>query len=336
MPATVLAAVPFVLASAVILLAGVRLARYGDVIAEKTGLGGTWMGLVVMAAVTSLPELVTGTSAILVVQVPEVAAGDAIGSCMFNLVILAFLDFRNPKPLSATIHQGHVLAAGFGLVQLGLAALGIVAGARMPVIGWIGLPSLVFLAIYAFATRLIFIYERARLSALAEELTGDIRYADMTLRYAIGMYVAAAALLVVAAAYLPAAASNLAAATGLGQSFVGSLFVAAATSMPEVVVSIAAARLGALDMAAGNLFGSNLFNIAVLGLDDVLYWRGGLLADISPVHLVSLIAAMVMTAIAVIGLTYRAQHKRFRLSWDSIGIVGVYLAAVVLLWRMGG
>ena len=72
----VLAVIPFVLASAVILLAGMRLARYGDILAEKTGMVRTWMGLIVMAAVTSLPELITGASAIVVIDVPEVAVGE--------------------------------------------------------------------------------------------------------------------------------------------------------------------------------------------------------------------------------------------------------------------
>jgi cation:H+ antiporter len=325
--------VPFVLASAVVLLAGIRLARYGDVIAVRTGLGRTWMGLVVMAAVTSLPELVTGASAIAIVDVPDIAAGDAIGSCMFNLLILAMLDFRHPAPLSASIHQGHVLAAGFGMVQLGLAALAMAAGASGPVIGWIGVQSVAFLGVFGFAARLIFKYERGRVSELAEEIAGEAEK-RMSLRGAVVRYVAAAALLVSAAAYLPAAAEALALATGLGQSFVGSLFVAASTSLPEVVVSVAAARLGALDMAAANLFGSNIFNVAVLGVDDLLYTRGSLLAQVSGVHLVSLLVAMVMTAVAIIGLTYRAQKKRFRLSWDSVFIAGLYAMGVWLIWKL--
>jgi len=326
--------VPFVLASAVVLMAGIRLAMYGDVIAARTGLGRTWMGLVVMAAVTSLPELITGASAIVIVDVPNIAAGDAIGSCMFNLVILAMLDFRHPAPLSASIHQGHVLAAGFGMVQLGLAAVAMAAGTHGPTIGWIGVQSVIFLGVYGFAARLIFKYERVRMSELAEEISGqDLEHA-LSLRAALVRYVAAAALLVAAAAYLPAAAEQLAQVTGLGRSFVGSLFVAASTSLPEIVVSVAAARLGALDMAAANLFGSNIFNVAVLGVDDLLYTRGSLLADVAPVHLATLVLALTMTAVAVIGLTYRAQKKRFRLSWDTFFIVGLYVTGAWLLWQM--
>jgi len=326
--------VPFVLASAVVLLAGIRLARYGDVIAARTGLGGTWMGLVVMAAVTSLPELITGASAIVLVNVPEIAAGDAIGSCMFNLLILALIDFRHPAPLSASIHQGHVLSAAFGMTMLGLAALAMIAGEHGPMIGWIGVQTVLFVGLYGFAARLIFKYERTRLARLTEELVGVTHDEDLSLRGAVIRYVAAAALLVIAAGYLPAAAEGLAEVTGLGQSFVGSLFVAASTSLPEVVVSIAAARMGALDMAAANLFGSNIFNIAVLGIDDVLYTEGSLLAEVSSVHLVSLVSALTMTAIAVIGLTYRAQKKRFRLAWDTFFIAGVYAIGATLIWRL--
>ena len=324
-------AAEFIVCALLIVLSGVRLSRYGDVIAVKTGIGRTWMGVLVMAAVTSLPELVTGASSILIFDVADIAAGDAIGSCMFNLLILAFLDVREPAPLAARVHQGHVLSAAFGIVLLGLALMAVLAGPRAPTVGWVGVHSLVFLAVYVFAMRTIFAFERTRVSAMVEQLTGDVEYKAFPLKRAAIGYAAAAAVLVLAAAYLPGVAQRFADATGLAQSFVGSLFVAASTSMPEVVVSIAAARIGALDMAVGNLFGSNLFNIAVLGLDDLLYTRGSVLADVQAVHLVSLTSAMVMTGIAIIGLTYRARQKRFRLSWDTFGIAAVYVLGVILL-----
>ena len=318
-----------------ILLSGVRLSRYGDIIAEKTGLGGTWTGLILMAAVTSLPELITGLSSVAIFDVPDIAAGDAIGSCMFNLAILAFLDFYHPSPLSARVHQGHVLSAAFGIFQLGLAALAVLANDRAPALGWIGIHSFVFLALYVFAMRTIFVFERARMAELAETLTGEIRYKDVTLARALLLYSANAVVLVAAAAYLPGAAKQFSHLTGLDESFVGSLLVAAATSLPEVVVSIAAVRMGALDMAVANLFGSNLFNIAVVGIDDLFYLPGSMLSFISRVHLVSLSAAMTMTAIAIIGLTYRARRKRHRVSWDSFAILAIYAVGVVLLHVVG-
>lgn len=321
----------FIVCGLVILVAGVQLSRYGDVIAEKTGLGGTWMGLLVMAAVTSLPELITGGSAIVVFDVPDIAAGDAIGSCMFNLLILALLDVRDRTPLTARIHQGHVLSAGFGIALLATATVAVAAGSRMPAIGWISPFTLVLVGGYVLALRTVLVFERARSANAALEAPVEERYAALTLRQAVGRYAAFALVLVAAAALLPGAAEGLATATGLGQSFVGSLFVAASTSLPEVVVSAAAARMGALDMAVGNLFGSNMFNMFVLGIDDLLYTGGSVFAVISSAHVVSLAAAMAMTAAAIIGLTYRAARKRMYLAWDAAAIVAAYVAGVVIL-----
>jgi cation:H+ antiporter len=250
---------------------------------------------------------------------------------MFNLVILAFLDFRHPTPLSARVHQGHVLSAGFGILQLGLAALAILLAARAPMLGWVGVHSVLFLAIWVFAVRTIFAFERSRMADIAETLTGDIRYADVSLRRAASLYGLNAAVLVGAAAYLPGAGARFAELTGLDQSFVGSLLVAASTSLPEVVVSVAAARIGAFDMAVANLFGSNLFNVAVIGVDDFFYLDGSMLARVAPEHLATLTVAIAMTAVAIIGLTYRAQRKRFRLSWDSLGLLALYGVGLAML-----
>ena len=325
----------FVACGLFILLSGVHVSRYGDAIAEKTGVGGTWMGLLVIASVTSLPELITSASSILVFDAADIAAGDAIGSCMFNLLILSFLDFRNPAPLSARIHQGHVLAAAFGIVLLGIAMMATVAGDRAPMLGWIGWHSLVMLALYVLAMRTIFTFERTRMAALAEVIAAETTHGALTLRSAVLRFSFAALVLVGAAALLPGAGERLAVQTGLSQSFVGSLFVAISTSLPEVVVSVAAARIGAMDMAVGNLFGSNLFNMAVLGLDDVLYVQGSVLAAVSRVHMVSLTTAILMTAIAIVGVTYRASRKRYRLSWDALAILATYVIGATLLRALG-
>ncbi|MEK7789952.1 MAG: sodium:calcium antiporter, partial [Planctomycetota bacterium] len=79
----------FIVCTAVIVYSGTKLAKYGDIIAEKTGLGRMWIGVVLMASVTSLPELVTGISSVTYAGVPDIAVGDVLGSCVFNMLILA-------------------------------------------------------------------------------------------------------------------------------------------------------------------------------------------------------------------------------------------------------
>lgn len=308
-----------------------RLSRYGDLIGARTGLGGTWIGLILMASVTSFPELVTGASAILVFDVPDIAAGDAIGSCMFNLLILALLDARDGEPLSARIHQGHVLAAAFGIVQLGFAALAMLAGPYALRVGWIDIHSLVFVAVYVLAVRTISAFERKRMAEVAEAVGPSVDEAQVSLRDAVARFAGSAVVLVAAATVLPGVGERLSELAGIGQSFVGNVFIAASTSLPEIVVSVAAVRIGAIDMAAANLFGSNVFNIAVLGVDDLLYVRGSLLGVVSRSHFVGLAGAIVMTAVAIIALTYRAQRKRLMFSWDALAMIAVYVLAISLL-----
>ena len=96
----------FLICTAVIVYSGIRLSKYGDIIAEKTGLGRMWIGVVLMASVTSLPELVTGISSVTYAGVPNIAIGDVLGSCVFNMLILAFLDaIYKPMPISAKAHH---------------------------------------------------------------------------------------------------------------------------------------------------------------------------------------------------------------------------------------
>src|SRR3990172_8898827 len=100
--------VGFIVCTSVIVYSGIKLSKYGDIIAEKTGLGRTWIGVMLMASVTSLPELVTGISSVTYAGVPDIAAGDVLGSCVFNMLILAILDaIQRPMPLSARAHYGH-------------------------------------------------------------------------------------------------------------------------------------------------------------------------------------------------------------------------------------
>ncbi|HBA26511.1 MAG TPA: hypothetical protein DCY98_03815 [Nitrospinae bacterium] len=105
------------------------------------------------------------------------------------------------------------------------------------------------------------------------------------------------------------------------------------TSLPEVVVSISALKIGATDMAIANLFGSNIFNILILAIDDIFYIKGSLLADVSANHAVTGFMAVLMTGIAVVSLIYRLERKTFlRLGWDTIAILLAYIVNIYLLY----
>ena len=325
----------FVACTGIILLSGTYLSKYGDVIAEKTGLGRTWVGVVLMASVTSLPELITGISSVAVFNLPDIAVGNILGACMLNLLMIPVLDLiGGSAPISAKVHQGHILTAGFGIVMLGLVSLSVMLGKTLPSVGWIGINSLFFIGIYLLAMRTVFVYEKKRIAAFVKEMAEEVQYRHISKSKAYAVFGVNALLIIAAAIYLPSLGEQIAARTGLGQTFVGSVLIAFSTTLPELVVSVSALMIGAADMAVGNLFGSTVFNIFVLAIDDFFFTTGPLLAHVSENHLISSLSAIIALAIAVIGLIYRADKKPLFFAWDSLAILAIYGFALSVLYMM--
>lgn len=328
------AVVGFVACATAIFFAGGRLSRYGERIAELSGWGRAWVGLILMASVTSLPELIVGVSSSALVGSADLAVGDVLGSCAINLLILASLDAFVPsrRRLFALASPSHVLAAALGIVLLATVGVGLLTGGSLALTPWIGLSSVVFLALYMGSVRLIFINGRGMppdptvQPPLDEALAHrDPVTAGLPMRQVVTRYALFATVVVVAAVLLPPAAEAIARMSGLEESFVGTVFLALSTSLPELAVSLAAIRMGAIDLAVGNILGSNLFNILILAIDDVAYTDGLLLADASPSHLFTVMTTIAMSAIAIIGLTYpSASGKRFLLAGDAALMLVVY------------
>lgn len=323
----------FIVCTSVIVYSGTKLAKYGDIIAEKTGLGRAWIGLVLMASVTSLPELVTGVSSVTFAGVPDIALGDVLGSCVFNMLIFALVAAAHrPQSASAKIHHGHVLSAGFGILLLGMVSISLLLGNRIPSIGWIGLYAPLVAGIYLIAMRSVYFYEKRQLSDFIKEIAVELQYDKIPTRTAIIHYSIHAVVVVIAAIFLPKIGEAIAETTGLGQTFVGNIFIAVSTSLPELVVSITAVKIGAINLAVGNLFGSNIFNIFIIVIDDLFFIKGPILTFVNQDHVFSGLSAIVMTAIAIIGLTYGAEKKKLFLAWDSVGIVMIFVINLMLLY----
>lgn len=327
----------FATCAALILVAGTRLSREGAVIAEKTGLGRAWIGLVLLASVTSLPELVTGISAVTAIDAPDIALGDVMGSLVFNLAILFVLDVLHPnESIFSKARQGHVLSAGFGVVLIGLAGFSLLLAQKSDAFsfGHVGLYTPVLLLAYLLAMRALFRYERDVLPLSADSPVAQ--YQNITLRRAIVGYTLAAVVVVAAGSWLPFVGAELAQHYGWHTSFVGTLFIAGATSLPELVVTLAALRLGALDMAIANLLGSNLFNIAIIAIDDLFYLRGPLLSHVADTHVFSAFSALMMTGAVIVGLLYRPQRRLFgAVGWIGLLLLAIYLLNTYVLFRHG-
>lgn len=324
-----------ILCTSVIVYAGTRLSKYSDIIAEKTGLGGTWIGVVLLASVTSLPELVTGISSVTYAGVPDIALGNVIGACVFNMLILAILDaIYRPMPVLSKALQGNILSAGFGIFLLSTVAISLFLGNRIFPLGWIGLYTPLLVLIYLFAMRLVYFYERRQVSVFIKEMAAKLKYEDISVKTAILKFSVNAVFVIIAAVFLPKVGEGIAESTGLGQTFVGSIFIAIVTTIPEVVVSIAAVRIGAIDLAMGNLFGSNIFNIFILAIDDLFFVKGPMLSFVNQNHIISALFAIAMTSTAIIGLTYRAEKRTLFLALDSIVMIFLYMANLLSLYML--
>lgn len=320
----------FGLCALVIGVAGYQLSRYGDRIAELTGLTRGWIGLALVATATSLPELFTGISAVSFAHAPNIAVGNILGATVMNLLLIVLLDFFHRKaPVFTLVSHGHILGAGFAVMMLGLVGFNILLAQQgpQPTLGHVGVYTPVIVLLYLVALRVVFLYEKGH-NHVEPQPPGD----GITLKGAILRFTLAA-LVVAAALTLPFIAEGIASEMGWARGFVGTLFVALVTTLPEIAVTVAALRLGALDLAIGNLFGSILFNLAILAIDDLFLLEGPLFSHVDLMHAVSALSAVMMTGVAVVGLLYRPTTRLFKtVGWVSLTLFSLYMLNAYVLF----
>ena len=93
--------------------------------------------------------------------------------------------------------------------------------------------------------------------------------------------------------------------------------------------------MGAIDLAIGNVLGSNVFNVMLLASYDVFDGPQNLWASMSDANALALVIAIMMTAVAIISLMYRASPKTpWRMNWDGVALLGMYGVALILLYAL--
>jgi cation:H+ antiporter len=328
----------FLVSAIVIVLAGTRLSRYGDEIAELTGLGRLWIGVVLMSTATSLPEVFTDVSAALM-DSPDLAAGDLFGSNMANMLILGIIDLMHrQKRIWQQAALEHTLTAGLAMLLTGLAAFFVLMKSDIIHLG-VGIGSLTLVMIYVLGMRLVFLQEGMKRRQREREalLEGIAAKADAAqhgdVRRAVAGFSAAALVLLVAAPFLAGSAKEIAEQSGISATFIGASLVGIATSLPELVTSIAAVRLGAFDLAVGNLFGSNAFNMAAFFFVDVAYPGGALFGTVTSAHALTALWSILMMNIGLMGIIYRAEKRYMLIEPDSLLMIISYVLGLWLLFR---
>ena len=321
--------VEFIISAAVIVFAATQLAKYGDIIAVRTRLGGMFVGILLLAGATSLPEVLTTVSS-LSQGIPNLAAGNLLGSNMFNMLLLALIDIvgRQQRLLRKAALK-HALSGSLVVLLIAMVVLFILAKIDIQ-IGWVGLDSILLMLFYVIAIYLI----QSNASPLAAIETEIPEKFPSLLRGILGFAIAAGVLAFITPMMVRSSAA-IAEVTGLGASFVGTTLVAIVTSLPELVTTMAAIKIGADDMAIGNLFGSNMFNMFALGLTDLFFTQGRFLSVIDPAFLLVSVLGLIMTILALVGNLARIERRLWFLEVDALALILVYAGGLYLLYARG-
>ncbi|NLG29184.1 MAG: sodium:calcium antiporter [Chloroflexi bacterium] len=315
-----------------VVVAAIKLAEYGDVIGIRTRLGGMFVGTLLLAGATSLPELLASITS-LDQAVPNLAAGNVFGSQMMNMMLLAVLDILagNARLLRRAARK-HAMSASLAILLTLAPAVSLLAGIKGG-IGWVGWDSLALIVAYLVGVRLLQ-GDRVDIAPLDDEQEEEGPRIP-SLKVAIIGFLVASGVLVAVMPMLVNASTEVAEQLGLTVGFVGSTLLALITSLPELVACITAVRIGAHDMAMGNLFGSNMFNMFGLGLVDVFYTKGLFLSEIDPSFALVALLAAVLTGIALVGNLADVKRRRIVLELDAAIILLGYAAGLWLIYSRG-
>jgi cation:H+ antiporter len=332
----------FLLSAAVVVAAGTVLARSGDVIAARTRLGGVWIGAVLVAAATSLPVLVTDVSAVRLGAL-DLAAGDLFGSGMANMLILAVITLL---PSGSELFQraalDHALYAALAILLTCIAAVLVIVRPATAFFG-VGVGAALLLAVYLVGSHAIHRHSMtAREAARTAETLGTRPTADTELsrsdtehlpplRGAVLRFAVASLVIIASAPIFAHAAAQLAVVTGLGNTFFGTWLVGLSTSLPELVTSMAAVRIGAYDLAVGNLFGSNALNMSVFVALDLAH-GGPVLSAVSGAHVLSALITVALMCTGLSALVFRAKRRLTMLEPSGATMAIIYVVGLALLY----
>ncbi len=318
----------FVGLSAVIIVAAIFLANSADVIAEGTKLGRSMAGLILLAGATSLPELMVGWTGVKI-EAYDLTIGELLGSCLLNLLILALMDLltRSKGTMLSRLSSAHAISAATCILLSTIVLVSLLMRIESTFLR-LSVGSWVIAVVYFGCMRLIYKDQLAHEQAKPSEPSSVQR----SLLKAFGIYFAAAGVIFFAAPKLAVAADHLAHESGLGETFFGTVFVALITSLPELVATYTAIRIGAFDLAVGNIFGSNCINLFIISLVDAAS-ASPILAVASITHTLTAASIILVTTVAVVALLYRAKKEILLLEPDAIMIILLVLGALYLVYQ---
>ncbi|MEX4010291.1 sodium:calcium antiporter [Neoaquamicrobium sediminum] len=337
----------FAVAAVAVWLAGARLTGYADAISRITGLGQAVIGIILLAGVTSLPEIgVTATASI--AGDAQLAVNNLFGSIALQVALLAVVDLMiGREALTAVVPDPAVMLQGaLNVLLLAVAAAAMVAG-DVGIFG-VGLWAWACLFLYVAAVWSLAVargkrpWLAARNGGIDERLIhADERHAvtddaqSASLRPLLIKTGATAAVILAAGFVLARSGDAIAQVSGLGQSFVGFVLVALATSLPELSTALTAARRGLYTMAISDILGTNLINVALLFVVDLLDTNEEVILNrMDDFAVFGALLAIALTAIFLAGLSERRDRSFLRMGYDSIAVMLTYAVGVAILYTL--
>jgi cation:H+ antiporter len=336
----------FALAAVAVWFAGSRLTHYADAISKATGIGQAVIGVILLAGVTSLPEIgVTSTAAL--AGNAQLAVNNLFGSIALQVMLLAIVDFAvGRRALTAAVPEPAVMLEGsLNVILISMAAAAMVVG-DVSVFG-VGLWSWIFIVAYVACIRALANAEGRHpwLAARDDEVDRPLIEEQQEKEEASGeergslrallVKTSAVAAAILALGFVVARSGDaIAQQSGLGQSFVGFVLVAFATSLPELSTALTAARRGLYTMAISDILGTNLLNVAMLFLVDLLDTGEPVLNRLDDFAIFGALLAVVLTALFLAGLAERRDKSILRMGYDSVLVIVVYVVGIALLYTL--
>lgn len=326
----------FVVGAVVIAIAGTRLSSVSDRLADYTGLGEAIMGAIFLGAATSLPGITASVTAAYDGHA-SMALSNAIGGIAAQMAFLAFADIAYRKAnlehaaaSVANMMQGALLITILAILMLGMVGPDYAIWGVHPI-------SLVLLVSYLLGMRLVFHAQEKPMwkPEYTAETRLDVPEQSAQERPSLwgmwGLFAVLAAVVVMAGWVVTRSAENIAALTGISESLVGGIMIAVVTSLPELITSIAAIRIGALTMAVGGVVGGNVFDTLFAAVADIAYRDGSIYHAATQRETALVAITMIMTGVILLGLICRQKHGFSNIGFESFIVLVLYVIGAALL-----
>jgi len=321
----------FTACAALIVIFGLKLSKSAQEIVKTGRFSEGLMGILVLAAITSFPEVWTSIASVTKLDAPDLGVGDLIGSVIINLMIITMLDYKYAKtPILSTVKRYHLSTCGFSLATLGI----LIASLTLNIFTerGLGLFNIGIESYLIFALYIIILHINSRNTKEDAPTNVDesgenpvlIKYSTLGI---------CAVIIIASGFWLASIGKEIVDLKGWDQMYFGTIVIAFATSLPEIVVSFAAVSIGSPNMAVANILGSNLFNAFIIPIMDSIYQKGYILDFVSVSHIYSALLAIILTTIVFYCLMYRPKRSFARLGIGSIISIIVFLSGNYLLYQ---